>query len=141
MQCQMDHIVLNVEDDEKMIQFYAQVLALPTERVEEYRTGKVAFPSLRLNRDTIIDLFPKELWQGSSSAGPGLENMNHFCLTVDRQAWNELCERLRTHGISIKEGPVARWGARGTGTSIYFYDPEDNLIEVRYYEPNSASTD
>jgi len=36
----MDHIVLNVEDDEKMIAFYAKILMLPTERVEEYVLAK-----------------------------------------------------------------------------------------------------
>ena len=34
MQCLMDHIVLNVEHDEKMIAFYSKVLMFPTERVE-----------------------------------------------------------------------------------------------------------
>ena len=47
MKCLMDHIVLNVEDDEKMIAFYSEVLMFPTERVEEYRAGKVPFPSVR----------------------------------------------------------------------------------------------
>jgi hypothetical protein len=31
-------------------------------------------------------------------------------------------------------GPVPRWGANGVGTSIYFRDPEHNLVEVRTYE-------
>jgi len=46
MQCLMDHIVLNVEDDQKMISFYANVLKFPTERLEEYHDGKVPFPSV-----------------------------------------------------------------------------------------------
>ena len=48
MQCLMDHIVLNVEDDEKMIDFYSRVLMLAPERLEEYRAGKVPFPSFDL---------------------------------------------------------------------------------------------
>ncbi|MFH0957397.1 MAG: hypothetical protein V1897_01705 [Pseudomonadota bacterium] len=62
MECLMDHIVLNVEDDEKMISFYSKVLLMPPERLDEYRAGNVPFPSLRLNADTIIDLFPKKMW-------------------------------------------------------------------------------
>jgi catechol 2,3-dioxygenase-like lactoylglutathione lyase family enzyme len=134
MQCEMDHIVLNVEDDEKMIGFYAQVLQFPTERLDEYRSGRVPFPSLRLNRDTIIDLFPKKLWQQSGHNGPGRENMNHFCIAVTLRDWSELRERLQTHQIPVEEGPVRRWGARGTGASIYFRDPEGNLIEARHYD-------
>lgn len=39
MQCLMDHIVLNVEDDEKVIAFYSRVLMFPTERLDKYRAG------------------------------------------------------------------------------------------------------
>ncbi len=69
MQCMMDHIVLNVEDDEKMIAFYSKVLMLSTERLDEYRAGNVPFPSVRLNSDMIIDLFPKKMWQKSAPTG------------------------------------------------------------------------
>jgi len=55
MECEMDHIVLNVEDDEKMITFYSKVLMLAPERLEEYNAGDVPFPSVRLNSDTITD--------------------------------------------------------------------------------------
>ena len=56
MQCTMDHIVLNVEDDEKMMAFYSKVLMLEAERLHEYRSDMVPFPSVRLNSGTIIDL-------------------------------------------------------------------------------------
>jgi catechol 2,3-dioxygenase-like lactoylglutathione lyase family enzyme len=134
MKCLMDHIVFNVEDDEKMIAFYNEVLQLPTERLEEYRAGDVPFASLRLNADTIIDLFPKTLWQKTASRGKGRENLNHFCIAVTRADWDALVKRLETRDISIETGPVQRWGAQGMGTSIYFRDPENNLIEARHYE-------
>jgi len=133
MQCLMDHIVLNVEDDEKMIGFYSKVLMLATERLEEYRAGKVPFPSVRMNSETIIDLFPKNMWQKSSANGNGHNNLNHFCLSLSKKTWEDLLERLNVNNVDIEEGPVPRWGARGTGTSIYFRDPEGNLIEARYY--------
>jgi catechol 2,3-dioxygenase-like lactoylglutathione lyase family enzyme len=134
MQCVMDHIVLNVEDDDKMIAFYSKVLMFPTERVEEYRAGEVPFPSVRLNVDTIVDLFPKKMWEKSGRTGSGRENLNHFCITLFKNTWQELLERLIAHAVPIEEGPVERWGAHGTGTSVYFRDPEDNLIEAKYYE-------
>jgi catechol 2,3-dioxygenase-like lactoylglutathione lyase family enzyme len=134
MQCVMDHIVFNVKDDEKMIAFYSEVLMCPTERLEEYRSGKAPFPSIRLNEDTIIDLFPQKLWENRSSQGNGRENLNHFCIAVPKAAWEELLKRLQAHSVPIEEGPVARWGAHGTGTSVYFRDPEGNLIEAKYYE-------
>ena len=139
MECLMDHIVLNMEDDEKMITFYSKILMMPTERLEEYRAGKVPFPSVRLNADTIIDLFPKKMWQKTARAGQGRENLNHFCIAVSKGAWKKLLERLQANKITIEVGPVPRWGAHGTGTSIYFRDPEGNLIEARYYEGHDSS--
>jgi len=139
MQCAMDHIVLNVEDDEEMITFYAKVLMLPTERLDEYRSGKVPFPSVRLNADTIIDLLPKKMWHKSAVMGKGRENLNHFCIALTKRLWQDLLERLQTNAVPIEEGPVPRWGAHGTGTSIYFRDPEGNLIEARYYEGHNGS--
>ncbi len=137
MQCLMDHIVLNVVDDDKMIAFYSEVLMFPTERLDQYRSGNVPFPSLRLNENTIIDLFPKKLWENKYRAGEGHENLNHFCIALSKEDWRELLERLHANTVSIEEGPVSRWGAHGEGTSIYFRDPESNLIEAKYYEGRS----
>ena len=138
MQCSIDHIVLNVEDDEKMITFYSNVLMFVPERLEEYRAGNAPFPSVRLNADMIIDLFPKKMWQNSSRSGQCRENLNHFCIALSKGAWENLLERLHANKVDIEEGPVPRWGAHGTGTSIYFRDPEGNLIEARYYEGHNS---
>jgi catechol 2,3-dioxygenase-like lactoylglutathione lyase family enzyme len=135
----MDHIVLNVVDDEKMIAFYSKVLMFAPERLEEYRAGDVPFPSVRLNSDTIIDLFPKKMWQKSARAARGRENLNHFCIALSKGTWEKLLERLQANKVTIEEGSVPRWGAHGTGTSIYFRDPEGNLIEARYYEGHDGS--
>ncbi|MGA2466370.1 MAG: VOC family protein [Thermodesulfobacteriota bacterium] len=130
----LDHIVLNVEDVERIIAFYCEVLGLPPERLEEFRAGKVSFPSVRIHKDTVIDLFPKSLWEQTEPKIRGRSNLNHFCLALVKKEWDELRQRLDQHRVSIEVGPVNRWGAHGTGISIYFTDPEGNLIEVRYYE-------
>jgi catechol 2,3-dioxygenase-like lactoylglutathione lyase family enzyme len=132
----MDHIVLNVVDDEKMISFYTQVLLFAAERLREYRAGDAPFPSVRLNPDTIIDLFPEKFWRRNDPAGKGRVNLNHFCIALDKEGWNSLVERLKVQNVPVEEGPVRRWGARGAGTSIYFRDPEGNQIEARYYGGN-----
>ena len=97
MRCLMDHIVLNVEDEEKMIAFYSKILMFAPERLEEYRAGDVPFPSVRLNSDTIIDLFPKKIWQKSARAGQGRENLNHFCIALSKRTWKDLLERLQAN--------------------------------------------
>ena len=84
MRCALDHLGLNVKDELKMLAFYAEMLQLKTERLEEYRTGKVPFPSVRVNEDTVIDLFPKSMWQKESAVGAGWQHLNHFCLALAR---------------------------------------------------------
>ena len=133
MRAGMDHIVINALEVEVMVGFYVEVLGLAPERVDAYRQGEAPFPSVRLNEATIIDFFPKGMWEGSEITGPRSENMNHFCLTVMRTDWEALRGRLASHGVEIEIGPVPRWGALGVGTSIYFRDPEGNLVEARTY--------
>jgi catechol 2,3-dioxygenase-like lactoylglutathione lyase family enzyme len=45
----------------------------------------------------------------------------------------EAAEHLRRHGVDVEEGPVARQGARGAGTSLYFRDPDGSLLELISY--------
>ena len=139
MECLMDHIVLNIEDEEKMIYLYTKVLMLASERLKEYNAGEVPFPSVRLNSNTIIDLFPKKMWQNGYGNKQGRKHLNHFCLALTKDSWVELLARLKENSTKIEEGPVSRWGAHGTGTSIYFKDPEGNMLEARYYESIESS--
>lgn len=134
MECRMDHIVLNMEDEDRMLDFYTRVLDLSPERLVEFRAGTVPFPSVRLNADTIIDFFPKPMWQQKVAPGPGGRHFNHLCLALEKDDWDALRDRLAAAGVAIEAGPVPRWGARGSGTSIYFRDPEQNLIEARHYQ-------
>lgn len=133
MKFTFDHIVLNVVDIDRMLAFYTEVLQMPGERVAEYAAGKVPFPSVRLSADSIIDLFPKKMWEKTEPNQVCRPNLNHFCLATDAASAQLLHARLVKEGIQIEEGPVKRWGAHGSGTSIYFADPEGNTIEVRYY--------
>jgi catechol-2,3-dioxygenase len=132
MKAVIDHIVLNAEDVEALVQFYTKVVELAPERLEEFRGGKVPFPSVRVNDDTVIDLAPKMMWVGARPRTPGRPNLNHFCLTLDKHEWESLRARLTENHVVI-DGPYPRWGAHGNGTSFYFHDPEGNEIEARYY--------
>lgn len=127
----MDHFVLNVANIDRILAFYENVLGLHPERVEEFRAGKISFPSVRINADTIIDLFPKEI--STHQDDEQSNHLNHFCLSFDKNDWDKVYQRIKSHNISIEEGPVERWGAHGQGISIYILDPEHNKIELRYY--------
>ena len=126
----MDHIVLNVRDMDRVLDFYQNVLGLPAERLVEFRRGQVPFPSVRVSADTLIDLFPVA---ESVDAPAERSDLNHFCLVLSADDMPSLIAHLAAHGVAIEEGPVPRWGAHGNGTSIYFSDPEARRIEVRCY--------
>jgi catechol 2,3-dioxygenase-like lactoylglutathione lyase family enzyme len=131
---ELDHIVLNVSDIDRALQFYCEVLGLQPERVDEFRAGKVGFPSVRINRDTIIDLFPMREQDPNITGGEKAGgNLNHFCLVVEKEDFSGLTDYLRERGVTIREGPISRWGARGRAISVYFLDPEGNEIEIRCY--------
>jgi catechol 2,3-dioxygenase-like lactoylglutathione lyase family enzyme len=115
---ELDHIVLNVGDIDRSVKFYTEVLNLKPERLEEFREGKVGFPSVRINADTIIDLFPR---RGVPTASNGTDQTTG------------MVDCLKENGIEILRGPVSRWGARGRATSVYFLDPDSNEIEIRSY--------
>jgi catechol 2,3-dioxygenase-like lactoylglutathione lyase family enzyme len=129
----LDHIVLNVGDIERALQFYTGVLGLAGERVEQFRAGKVGFPSVRIDDATIIDLFPRKTPDSHSVSEKVDGNLNHVCLVVDAGDFAGVIEDLTAKQIAIREGPVSRWGARGQGTSVYFLDPDGNEVEIRYY--------
>ena len=65
----MDHIVLNVPDIDRSLAFYIDVLGLEPERLEEFRQGKVPFPSVRVSAETVIDLFPMKSGQSLARSG------------------------------------------------------------------------
>lgn len=124
-----DHLVLTVEDVERSLAFYSDVLGLEPVRVAEWRAGTVPFPSVRVSPDTIIDLV----------RGPrGESNVDHFCLVVDPLDWQEVID---SGALTVIEGPVPRFGARGDATSVYVRDPDGNTLELRWYPQDADPQD
>ena len=78
---EMDHIVLRVKDVETSLKFYVETLGLQPERIEEWRAGKIRFPSARINADTIIDLFASDQ---EPIAKDGIKNQDHYCMVIEK---------------------------------------------------------
>ncbi len=130
---ELDHIVLNVRDIDRALEFYTEVLGLKGERVDEFRAGKVGFPSVRINEQTIIDLFPRKDGAAKSIPEKVDGNLNHFCLVVGAEDFSGIVDYLAEHHVTVRQGPVSRWGAQGRATSVYFLDPDGNEVEIRCY--------
>jgi catechol 2,3-dioxygenase-like lactoylglutathione lyase family enzyme len=130
---ELDHIVLNVGDINRSLTFYTEVLGLKGERVDDFRSGKVSFPSVRINDQTIIDLFPRKDGAAKLTAEKANGNLNHFCLVVGAEDFSGIVNYLGENHVAILQGPVSRWGAQGRATSVYFLDPDGNEVEIRCY--------
>ena len=122
----LDHIVLNVTDVERSLAWYTG-LGLRAERVDEWRAGRVPFPSVRVDERCVIDLF------GEPRTG---ENMNHVCLVVDA---DDVAAVVADERFTVVGGPGRRWGAQGDGTSVYVTDPDGNTVELRCYDRPGAA--
>ncbi|GHD92845.1 VOC family protein [Streptomyces naganishii] len=119
-----DHLVLNVADIERSLAFYTGPLGLQPVRVEEWRAGKVSFPSVRVSPTTIIDLV-------TAPAGrPRGSNVDHICLVVEPLDWQQVID---SGTFTVVDGPGKRSGARGTAVSLYVQDPDGNTVELRWY--------
>ena len=127
---ELDHIVLRVSDVETSLQFYTQVLGLQAERVEQWRAGEIRFPSARLNADTIIDFFAADQ---EPIGREGAKNQDHYCMVIEPTDMEELKTKFEALGVDIQAGPGKRWGSHGDGISLYIYDPDDNVVELRHY--------
>jgi catechol 2,3-dioxygenase-like lactoylglutathione lyase family enzyme len=127
---EMDHIVLRVKDVEVSLRFYTELLGLKPERVEQWKAGEVRFPSARLNDDTIIDFFATDQ---QPIGKDGVRNQDHFCMVIEPTDMDDLKSRFEDLGIEIQAGPGKRWGSHGDGISLYIYDPDDNVVELRHY--------
>lgn len=134
MKIELDHLALNVEDVNASAQFYREIFFAEIERMDKYEKGYVPFPSIRLNEDTVIDLFPPQMWkQDNGDRVSGINNLSHFCIALSEVEWRGLVDRLKLNNVEITRYSDDNWGAKGLGISVYFLDPDGNEVEARYY--------
>lgn len=125
----IDHIVLRVRDVPRMIKFYRQVLGCAV----AHRQPKLGLVHLRAGV-SMIDLIsldgPLGRMGGAAPLKKGRRNLDHFALRVARFDEPALRRHLAKFGIDMGQ-PASRYGAEGEGPSIYFSDPEGNVIELK----------
>jgi glyoxylase I family protein len=125
---EIDHVVLRVVGLERMIDFYSRVLGCQV----EWRRPDLGLVHLRAG-SAMIDLVPVAGRLGQlGGPPPGKEgrNLDHVCLRVEPFDADAIVAHLQAHGARVGE-IRPRFGAQGEGVSVYVYDPEDNLIELK----------
>jgi catechol 2,3-dioxygenase-like lactoylglutathione lyase family enzyme len=117
----IDHFVLTVADIEATCDFYRAVLGMEVLTFGDGRTA-LGFGDQKINLHRKGHEFEPKAARPTPGSGD-------FCLTTGVPL-EEIVARLEQHRVAIELGPVARTGARATLRSIYFRDPDGNLVEV-----------
>lgn len=119
----LDHLVLTVRDVAATCAFYERVLGMRVVAGEGRTALHFGLQKINIHRAG-HELEPK-----SARPTPG---GGDFCLITEAPL-ESVMQHLTACGIAIELGPVERQGARGSMRSIYFRDPDGNLVEVARY--------
>ncbi|WP_407494948.1 VOC family protein [Pseudooceanicola sp. MF1-13] len=118
----IDHVVLTVRDIDAAVAFYTRVLGMEAVTFAGGRRA-LAFGQQKINLQVL-----------------GQEVRNHACIgsgdlcLITSWSVQDVLDRLKQENVEVVEGPVAKSGALGPITSVYFNDPDGNLIEVSRYD-------
>ncbi|HEY2862076.1 MAG TPA: VOC family protein [Casimicrobiaceae bacterium] len=121
----IDHIVLTVRDIEATCAFYSNVLGMRVATFGGERKALV-FGGQKIN----LHQSGREFEPKAHAPLPGSAD---FC-PISAVPLPQVIAHLANCGVKIIEGPVAKTGARGPIRSVYFRDPDFNLVEVSTYE-------
>ncbi|WED27289.1 VOC family protein [Vibrio sp. DW001] len=117
----IDHIVLTVSDIEFSVKFYRRVLLMDEITFANGRKA-LRFGNQKINLQTL----------GQEPRNNAHVGSGDLCL-ITHWDLNDVVAHLKNENIAIIEGPVDKSGAIGQITSIYFLDPDNNLIEISVY--------
>jgi catechol 2,3-dioxygenase-like lactoylglutathione lyase family enzyme len=121
----IDHIVLTVHDIERTLDFYGRVLGMEPVTFAGGRRG-LAFGRQKLN----LHQAGREFEPKALKPAPGTIDL---CF-ISQTPLGQVIDDLRSAGVHVIEGPVPKTGALGPMQSVYFRDPDGNLIEVSNYD-------
>jgi catechol 2,3-dioxygenase-like lactoylglutathione lyase family enzyme len=121
----IDHFVLTVRSLSDTCSFYERVLGFRRADAPGLPTA-LMFGKQKPNIHEVGYTFEPK----AKAPTPGSAD---FCLITDQPI-----EAFRSHldvcGVAVEIGPVTRQGARGAMISVYFRDPDGNLVEVSEYQ-------
>ena len=120
----IDHVVLTCFDVERTLDFYARVLGMEPVTFAGGRRG-LAFGRQKLN----LHQAGREYEPKALKPAPGAIDL---CLIASTPL-EQVAAHLEASGVAIIEGPVEKTGATGAILSVYFRDPDGNLVEVSNY--------
>jgi catechol 2,3-dioxygenase-like lactoylglutathione lyase family enzyme len=126
MGIELDHLILEVSDIARSVAFYASVLGL------QHVGEDPPFSVMRVTPNFVL-LFAQRPTSGGEHLAFALPKAE-FDAVFARIAGGGIPYGDRFNTVGSMSGPSNESGARGMGQSIYFFDPDRHLLEIRYYE-------
>jgi len=121
----LDHFVLTTAQPDAVIRFYTEVLGM---KLETFRNGQRL--ALKFGRQK-INIHVKGKEYEPKAQAPGVGTLD-FCF-IAAVPLQQVIDRLAQHKVTIIEGPCTKTGAMGDIRSVYFRDPDLNLVELSEY--------
>lgn len=127
---ELDHCVIASSDLDRTDAFYSAVFGAAVEKpMALFRQYRIGSCMLNVHGPGLPQQAPPEL-VARLPVAPGNSDL---CF-----AWGGTIDELLSHlsacGVAVTIGPERREGARGTGTSFYFRDPDGSLLEYIVYD-------
>ena len=120
----LDHLVLTVANIDTTVEFYQRVMGMEKVVFKGSRVA-LAYGQQKIN----LHQSGQEFEPKAGRVQPGSADL---CFIID-DSLEQAAAHLQQCGVAIEEGPVERTGATGPIVSLYFRDPDQNLIEVSNY--------
>ncbi|WP_056966090.1 VOC family protein [Apilactobacillus ozensis] len=120
----IDHITIAVENLERCMRFYHEVLDLP---IVNQDTKSIL---LQIGKQKI-----KLVLRSQNELTPDKETASSasFCV-IAKDSLKDIQSHLANYGVNIVDGPKLVHGSNGEMNSIHITDPEGNLIEICEYK-------
>jgi catechol 2,3-dioxygenase-like lactoylglutathione lyase family enzyme len=121
----IDHVVINCRDVNATSTWYERVLGMTRETFGPEQRTCLKFGNQKFN----VRPTGAPDWITAGSELPGSLDL---CF-VTSAPMNDVIQHLRACDVTITKGPIPQTGALGALTSVYFRDPDDNLLEIGSY--------
>jgi len=122
----LDHLVLTVDDIKRAADFYHKVLGMEIIKYGKDDRTALVFGHQKIN----LHQSGREHEPKAYRVTPGSADL---CFITDVPL-HKVVKHLNDCSVPILEGPVARIGALGPLNSVYFRDPDRNLVEIANYK-------
>ncbi len=126
----IDHMILKVNDIQASTAFFVDVMGF------QHAGQDGPFTVIRVDEGFLIQLAP---W--------GTGGNEHIAFAMSEDEFRATFDRIKVHGIPYGDtydrvganaGPGRETGARAAGPTVYFFDPNHHLIEIRTDERPAA---